>query len=44
MKKEKEKVTSVTHGSYRFLDPQFKTFSTLFSKTIIYFSRLKVIK
>ena len=35
MKKEKEKVTSVTHGSYRFLDPEFKTFSTLLSKTII---------
>ena len=31
-------------GSYRFLDPKFKTFSTLFSKTIISFSRLKVIK
>ena len=31
-------------GSYRFLDPKFKTFSSLFSKTIIYFSRLKVIK
>ena len=28
-------------GSYRFLDPKFKTFSSLFSKTIIYFARLK---
>ena len=31
-------------GSYRFLDPKFKTFYTLFSKKIISFSRLKVIK
>ena len=31
-------------GSYRFLDPKFKTSSRLFSKTIISFSRLKVIK
>ena len=29
---------------YRFLDPKFKTFYRLFSKTIISFSRLKVIK
>ena len=28
-------------GLYRFLDPKFKTFSKLFSKTIISFSRLK---
>ena len=31
-------------GSYRLLDPKFKTFSTLFSKSIISFSRLRVIK
>ena len=31
-------------GSYRLLDPKFKTFSRLFSKTIISFSRLEVIK
>ena len=31
-------------GSYRFLDPKFKTFFRLFSKTVISFSRLKVIK
>ena len=34
----------VIQGSYRFLDLKFKTFSGLFSKTIISFSRLKVIK
>ena len=28
-------------GLYRFLDPKFKTFSKLFSKTIISFSRLE---
>ena len=33
-----------TKGSYRFLDPKFKTFSILFSKTTYIFSRLKVIK
>ena len=27
-----------------FFDPKFKTFSRLFSKTIIYFSKLKVIQ
>ena len=31
-------------GSYRLLDLKFKTFSRLFSKTIISFSRLEVIK
>ena len=31
-------------GSYRFLDPKFKTFSRLFSKTIISFSIFRVIK
>ena len=35
---------TITKGSYRFLDPKFKTFCTLFSKKIISFSRLKVIK
>ena len=33
-----------SQGSYRFLDPKLKTFSRLFSKTIISFSRLEVIK
>ena len=31
-------------GSYRFLDPKFKTFFQTFSKTIISFSILKIIK
>ena len=34
----------VIQCSYRFLDPKFKTFSGLFSKAIISFSRLEVIK
>ena len=34
----------IIQGSYKFLDPKFKTFSRLFSKTIISFSNLKVIK
>ena len=37
------RVTSL-QGWYRFLDPKFKAFSRLFSKTIFSFSRLKVIK
>ena len=31
---------SFVQGSYRFFDPKLKTFSSLFSKTIISFSRL----
>ena len=34
----------IIQGSYKFWDPKFKTFSWLFSKRIIYFSSLKVIK
>ena len=30
------------HGSYRFWDPQFDTFSRLSTKTILSFFRLKV--
>ena len=35
---------TLIQGSYRFLDSKFKTFSRLFSTTIISFFRLKVIK
>ena len=42
--KEKGGLQSIYHGSYRFLDPKSKTFFRPFSKTIIPFVRLKVIK